>query len=77
MHLKHQGPKAQTNTCGLSLFQLPAYTPITQVACITDSEAPAGESFCEIGPVVSPLGAGLYLVEFIYGTIWCVEKQLT
>lgn len=41
-----------------------------QVICDTDDSAPDGASFCEIQPMIRPLGAGLYQVEFVTGTIW-------
>lgn len=45
------------------------YTAGLEVACITDASAPAGESFCYEAPIILPLGAGLYSVRFMVGTI--------
>lgn len=41
-----------------------------QVSCVTDVSAPPSTSFCQVGPFITPLGAGAYLIQFSPGTIW-------
>ena len=67
------GKDAQVKECkclSSSIKPSPKHINYLQVVCDTDDLAPGGASFCENQPIIRPLGAGLYQVEFTTGTIW-------
>ncbi len=43
------------------------------VTCNTDASAPPNSSFCFVQPFIQPQGNGLYVVQFMVGTVWCVR----
>jgi hypothetical protein len=49
------------------------YDAALSVSCSTGAPPPSS-SFCYVDPFLLPQGNGLYLVQFMVGTIWCVQS---